>query len=407
MRIGDKVRFLNDVGGGKVAGFQGKNIVLVEDEDGFQVPALITDVVVEQSNDYSMGRALKRDKQGNSTAAEDEFVNPGNRSVSAMLRDGQDEEIDMTVEDTVDDSLEVTFRQPARERVGGDELSAYLAFVPDGDPNSGDPAFDVVFVNDCNYAMHYVYATADGDLWNVQADGEVEPNTQVAIGRLHREDIQMLSRVNVQLATYKRDRAYRLKPAVDVTLRIDPVRFFRANAFRANAYFDKPALIYTLVENDRVEQSRAIDADQLRAAMYKDTATVAPASAAATHEQRAELVRRYSSDQRKGGRHGSPFIRERSLDDALVVDLHADQLLDTTQGMTPGEILEYQLKVMRETLDSYAGHRGQKIVFIHGKGEGVLRRAVIHELNYRYKSYVYQDASFQEYGYGATMVEIK
>ena len=37
MKKGDKVRFLSEVGGGKVAGFQGKNIVLVEDEDGFEI----------------------------------------------------------------------------------------------------------------------------------------------------------------------------------------------------------------------------------------------------------------------------------------------------------------------------------------------------------------------------------
>ena len=46
MKIGDKVRFLSEVGGGKVAGFQGKNIVLVEDEDGFQMPMMINEVVV-------------------------------------------------------------------------------------------------------------------------------------------------------------------------------------------------------------------------------------------------------------------------------------------------------------------------------------------------------------------------
>ena len=38
MKIGDKVRFLNEVGGGKVTGFQGKDIVLVEDADGFDIP---------------------------------------------------------------------------------------------------------------------------------------------------------------------------------------------------------------------------------------------------------------------------------------------------------------------------------------------------------------------------------
>jgi phosphoribosylformylglycinamidine (FGAM) synthase-like enzyme len=35
-----------------VAGFQGKNIVLVEDEDGFQVPMLMTEVVVVGDEDY-------------------------------------------------------------------------------------------------------------------------------------------------------------------------------------------------------------------------------------------------------------------------------------------------------------------------------------------------------------------
>ena len=35
MKIGDKVRFLSEVGGGIVKGFQGKEIVLVEDADGF------------------------------------------------------------------------------------------------------------------------------------------------------------------------------------------------------------------------------------------------------------------------------------------------------------------------------------------------------------------------------------
>ena len=33
MKIGDKVSFLSEIGGGRVAGFQGKDIVLVEDED--------------------------------------------------------------------------------------------------------------------------------------------------------------------------------------------------------------------------------------------------------------------------------------------------------------------------------------------------------------------------------------
>ena len=63
--------------------------------------------------------------------------------------------------------------------------------------------------------------------------------------------------------------------------------------------------------------------------------------------------------------------------------------------------------MFRRTLEEYKKNKGQKLIFIHGKGEGVLRRAIVHELNYRYKQYPYQDASFREYGYGATQVTIK
>ena len=58
MKIGDTVRFLSETGGGKIAGFKGKDIVLVEDEDGFQIPTSIRDVVVVNTDDYSMGKMV-------------------------------------------------------------------------------------------------------------------------------------------------------------------------------------------------------------------------------------------------------------------------------------------------------------------------------------------------------------
>ena len=52
MKIGDEVRFLNEVGGGKVVAFRDKNVVLVKDGDGFEIPMLINEVVVVESNSY-------------------------------------------------------------------------------------------------------------------------------------------------------------------------------------------------------------------------------------------------------------------------------------------------------------------------------------------------------------------
>lgn len=98
--------------------------------------------------------------------------------------------------------------------------------------------------------------------------------------------------------------------------------------------------------------------------------------------------------------------RKQDKNTIIEVDLHAHEILETTAGMSAGDIKEYQLKIFRDTLNSNIHNKGKKIVFIHGKGEGALRKALIDELKYAYKSCEYQDASFQQYGFGATMVII-
>ena len=56
MKIGDKVRFLNEVGGGIIKGFQGKDIVLVEDADGFDIPMNKKEVVIIDTDKYNLER---------------------------------------------------------------------------------------------------------------------------------------------------------------------------------------------------------------------------------------------------------------------------------------------------------------------------------------------------------------
>lgn len=64
MKIGDKVRFLSEVGGGVVTGFQEKDIVLVEDADGFDIPMPVRECVVIETDDYNVptpaARAAKK-----------------------------------------------------------------------------------------------------------------------------------------------------------------------------------------------------------------------------------------------------------------------------------------------------------------------------------------------------------
>lgn len=93
-------------------------------------------------------------------------------------------------------------------------------------------------------------------------------------------------------------------------------------------------------------------------------------------------------------------------DEVIEVDLHAHALLDCTDGLSATEIKDYQMKVFREKMNEYLRDKGRRIVFIHGNGDGVLRKAILTELKYSYKTCRHQDASFQQYGFGATMITI-
>jgi DNA-nicking Smr family endonuclease len=89
----------------------------------------------------------------------------------------------------------------------------------------------------------------------------------------------------------------------------------------------------------------------------------------------------------------------------MEVDLHINQLVKSTKGMANHDMLTLQLNTAKRQLDFAIKNRIQKIVFIHGVGEGVLKL----ELDYlfdRYNNVKHYDANYQKYGLGATEVYI-
>ena len=96
--------------------------------------------------------------------------------------------------------------------------------------------------------------------------------------------------------------------------------------------------------------------------------------------------------------------KERSLP-VFEVDLHIHQLVKSYKGMSNYDMLSKQLDTAKRQLDFAIAKRIQKIVFIHGVGEGVLR-AELEYLFRRYENIKYYDADFQKYGRGAVEVYI-
>lgn len=379
IKKGDKVRFLFDTGGGTVAAVKG-NIVMVEDADGFQIPTPINEVVLDASQESystaSMVAAMQRDERRSAAKSD-------GRSMRALLNEGMEEEADNAARDDDPADKEITFKRPVEERKGGNLLNAYLAFVPVDIKKVTDTEFDTYLVNDSNYYLHYTYLSAENNSWTVRAEGVLEPNTKEYIEEFTLREVNALSRVCIQMTAFKREKPFSLKQPVSVMLRIDQVKFYKLHVFQPNDFFEQPALLYTIIEDDKPARSIDIDANSLKHEMF------------ATADDKERLTQLSTHTPRKG------------LEEAEVVDLHAEKLLDNTGGMSSADILNYQLDHFRRIMKEHRHEKGKKIIFIHGKGEGVLRHAIIHELVYRYRPCTYQDASFQEYGYGATQVTIK
>ncbi|WP_209399516.1 Smr/MutS family protein [Pseudozobellia sp. WGM2] len=89
----------------------------------------------------------------------------------------------------------------------------------------------------------------------------------------------------------------------------------------------------------------------------------------------------------------------------MEVDLHINQLTTSTRGLSNFDMLNLQLETAKRQLEFAMRKRIQKIVFIHGVGEGVLKEELYY-LFRRYENVKYYDADYQKYGLGATEVYI-
>jgi len=272
---------------------------------------------------------------------------------------------------------------PYVETPAGEKLNIVLAFEPRNIRQLSQGEIDAYIVNDSNYYLYVCFATRPdrNSDWTARYAGVIEPGIQVLCGEFNHPDLPLLEEASVQYIAFKKTSDFALKPACSIQFSLDPTKFAKLHCFKPNPYFDGPVLAYEITVDDEIQQRPKPDAEAMRRAMQENRRSDAPALR-------------------------QPVKRRESKPDITVVDLHASELLDDLRGLSNADILNYQIDKFREVMDANARNKGHKIVFIHGKGEGVLRQALMKELNHRYKGHQAQDASFREYGFGATLVTI-
>lgn len=385
-KVGDTVRFLSTTGGGVITRIDGK-MAFVE-EDGFETPVLLKELVVvlPAGHDKPQGRANLMFDQSAYDAGRKE------KEPAQCGASGPGEKAVQRVESK--DVTPAPRPEPVVETSYGNKINLTLAFEPSDVKHLDKSSFNAVLVNDSNYFIAFTFLKRSGDArgWSLEYSATVAPNELIDLAQYTHETLTEIERVAIQGIAYKKDGEFELKPTVNVSRRLDLTKFHKFHCFRKGRYFEEPVIEVPLVNDDgsaselAEPQPEVISQEKAGKIMAK------------------ELSKKYRVDS---GKRASGVSQDPTkLLPPVEVDLHINEITDTTAGMEPKDMLTMQLDVVRKTMKAHSRRKGQKIIFIHGKGDGVLRKEVLSLLKREYPESKVQDASFREYGFGASMVTI-
>ena len=330
MKIGDKVKFLNDTGGGVISKVIDPERVLVRIEDGFEVPVRLNELIPDIS-----------------------------------------QKTDVFLSEKVETESPPPKEKPATEQKNSGQV--YLAFTHAANPRH----LNMHLINDTNYHIYYIIGLRKLDQHLFKYSGSLENNTKIALGNFKISKTDEQTFFSVQYIGYKSGYYHPFVPVSQI-IEIDTQQIADQQYESENDFFDKPAALFPVDMNSAQNskfQDRSVDF--------------------AGKELMVEKIKPLATKK----------LQENSKPPEIMeVDLHIHEIVEDESGLTDGEILDIQLRRFEMALETALHGNVRKIVFIHGVGQGKLKYEISKILNKKYPDLKYQDASFKEYGYGATMV---
>ncbi len=352
INIGDRVRYLNDVGGGKVIAILPDKRAMVMDDSGFEIPMAFKELVIIES------KSQKPQKEGISTK--------------------KSEEPEKNIH------KDLIFFPQGKILSGNNSPKAYFAFVPQGKTVSDSKFFEAYLVNDSNYVVFYTLYENNTLAVKCLETGIIAPNSKTIVLTFEKSKLTSIPEIYIQLCFYSKDTLPMAKPWQS-TVQVDSSVFERDTAFKPGNFFEKSAIIYRLSD-------QATDTKMFEKALEK-----------LTQENVQQVKKKIILDTAP---KKQPETKQKT-EDIREIDLHIQSLVESTSGMLPKDLLDIQMKHFRTEMEKAIIDQVKRIVFIHGLGNGTLKNEIRRTLDREYKKYEYHDASFKEYGFGATMVMIR
>ena len=407
IKVGDTIRYLNASGGGVVKRIE-RGVAWVEGPDGFELPTPIHECVVVDSRDTFVPAykppVVKRQ----------EPVAQQNKSNAPAVAPATPE----VVEDAEQDLSFVVplSKGPWFDRSGGEQLQVHIAYLPVSYEHFGQSPYETYLINESNYHLLFTYSTttpAGG--YKLRSAGVLEPDMRVLVEEFDASEINDHAVSHFQFIAYKPERTYRSMPPVERQVRMDVVKLAKRHAFRENPFFDEDALVIPVLEAyDGSQQAPAEEPQPApsrsgalpqRAIKQKKPAETPQRASQQANQKASQKPTKQSAPQPQPERKQPepPAAPEQTIE---KVGLEAERILPNATGMTPHEVLLYQLKNFRRELDKRLERRGSKVIFIHGAGQGVLHQLIINRIEQDYPMVQYRDVTFDGFPMGAIEVTI-
>ncbi len=229
IKIGDKVRFLNDVGGGVVTSFVNKTTVNVEDKNGFEIPYLISQLV-------------------NIT------------EVERLEKGGTPEP---KTEPEIKEQHSVSHQTQGMKLAGKESPDFYFCFVPDDPKNPLAGETKLWLINDSNFMVLFQYSHFQEEKYKLVKFGSVQPNSKVELESIDQNDLTDLPDFVFQLL-YFSENEKELHPAVVKKFKVSPVKFYKEKSFQPNVFFNKHAMVFQITPNILINEIDKLTEEDLK-----------------------------------------------------------------------------------------------------------------------------------------------
>lgn len=354
-KVGDKVNFISSVGGGKVTKIIDTRMVMVEVEDGFEIPTLITDLVLDYRSQPQVSHQQK-------------VVDTVQKEIQAK---------ELLEQERADAARKGELRRFAKE---AEKEGVYLAFIPHEQQWLLTGAMDVVLVNHTPYEMLYTFTIKEEEKFVNVDYGQVDKHEKVVIESISRDDLEYWLNGIVQAVFTKEESDNVLLP-LNAPFSLRPGRFFKEGSYAASGILGEKAVMICLSELVALKSGDGDFAKIMKEGI-------------GSQATKKELVKKES-----------PIDKHRTAPGEATVDLHIGELVDNILGLSSHDMFRIQTDYFKKMLDSAIASEYTKVTFIHGVGNGVLKNAIIDELK-NYKNTENRMASIAKFGVGAIDVII-